>query len=139
MKTEFKIMTRSPKLKGAARKYGSSYAKFALVEYAPDLLPEGRMEPSMISPRARGMVRIIDCKTVYCGEMIRSEGQHYLRRLERLKTKCRAQQLCPGEICLPRNLVHNVMQFINDRAEETRGRRRTESRDLLRRIRSEIV
>jgi hypothetical protein len=75
-------MTRRPALSGKARQFSRGYLKIALVEVDPSELPEGEGEPRMISPHARGCVRVIESAQLYYGEGVRSEGGEYLRALE---------------------------------------------------------
>ena len=68
--TRFLYMESSPQLKGKARDFGKSYRRMAIVEVEEGF--EGR--PSMISERARGVVRIVDDYTESVGKTDRSEG-----------------------------------------------------------------
>lgn len=80
---QFVVMSRRPKLFGKARTYGKGYRKFALCEIDPAALPPGATEPRMISERARGMIRIIRCRSLFYGEGKRSEGAAYLAGLRK--------------------------------------------------------
>ena len=79
MKTYYHIMSKTPALSGNARKWGAGYRKFALVE---STTPE---EPKMISERARGMVKIIACASLFYGKGVRSEGAKFLSEITSLK------------------------------------------------------
>jgi len=71
-------MEASPALKGKARKFGRNYRKMALVELEQGFT--GR--PKMISDRAIGVARIVECRVLHVGSTDRSEGfrvRHELR------------------------------------------------------------
>jgi hypothetical protein len=63
-------MEACPALKGKARQYGRSYRKMAVVELEPDF--EG--QPKMISERAIGVLRVVECATEHVGRTSRSAG-----------------------------------------------------------------
>ena len=65
-------MEASPQLKGKARQFGRQYRKMAVVEVEPGYGPD--RIPKMISARARGVVRVVDCATLYVGKTGRSAG-----------------------------------------------------------------
>lgn len=56
--TRFAIMEAAAQMPGSCMGAGR-YRVVAVVEYHPAALPPGRDLPAMISPRARGMVRIV--------------------------------------------------------------------------------
>jgi len=82
MKTKHIIMFRSPKLKGRARQYGFGYSKIAHVEFDPSQLDDGESEPKMISERCKSVVKIHDCRQLYMGKGIKSEGARFVAQLE---------------------------------------------------------
>mgnify|MGYP003651383903 CR=1 FL=1 len=75
----FLYMESSPQLKGRARQYGRNYRKMAVVEVSPDFGPE--RQPKMISPRAVGVVRVVDCATLHVGTTDRSAGKIWRARM----------------------------------------------------------
>ena len=72
-------MESSPQLKGRARQYGRHYRKMAVVEVEPGYGPD--RPPKMISPRARGVVRVVDCATLHVGTTDRSAGRVWRSRM----------------------------------------------------------
>jgi hypothetical protein len=72
------FMTSCPKLSGKAKEYGRNYRKMAILE-----LEEGFGEiPKMISKRAKGVKRIVECEIHHVGMTERSYGR---RRMEEMK------------------------------------------------------
>jgi len=63
-------MESSPALRGKARRFGRNYRKMALVELQPGFT--GR--PKMISERAVGVARIVECRVLHVGSTDRSYG-----------------------------------------------------------------
>lgn len=63
-------MESTPALRGKARRFGRNYRKMALVELEPGFT--GR--PKMISERAVGVARIVECRVLHVGSTERSEG-----------------------------------------------------------------
>lgn len=63
-------MESTPALRGKARRFGRNYRKMALIELKPGFT--GR--PKMISERARGVAKIIECRVLHVGTTERSEG-----------------------------------------------------------------
>ena len=92
-------MEASPQLRGRARQYGRNYRKMALVEvepgYGPDRLPR------MISPRARGVVRVVDCATLHVGKTDRSAGRVWSARMQALCADLNAQESHAADWDLP--------------------------------------
>lgn len=75
---KFIFMTASPKLSGKAKEYGRNYRKMAILE-----LEEGFFgRPKMISNRAKGVERIVECEVHHVGMTERSYGR---RRMEEMK------------------------------------------------------
>jgi len=70
-------MEASPALKGKARQYGRRYRKMAVVELEPGF--QGR--PKMISERAIGVRRVVECTTEHVGRTPRSAGVQTMVRL----------------------------------------------------------
>jgi len=81
MKTYYHIMMKTPHLSGKAREYSMGYRKIALVEATTET------PPAMIADRARGMVRVISCRSLYFGRGVRSEGAAYLAALKDKKKR----------------------------------------------------
>ena len=79
MKNRYHVMTSCPALSGKAREFSASYRRMALVEVSGDF--EGR--PAMISPRARGVVRVLRDEVHSVGKTEKSYGLRRLRELER--------------------------------------------------------
>jgi len=67
---KFIYMEASPALKGKAREFSRGYRKIAVVELEPGF--QGR--PKMISERAIGVRRVVECTTVHVGRTPRSAG-----------------------------------------------------------------
>jgi len=63
-------MECTPALSGKAREFGRNYRKMALVELKPGFT--GR--PKMISDRAVGVARVIECRVLHVGSTERSRG-----------------------------------------------------------------
>lgn len=63
-------MESTPALSGKARRFGRNYRKMALVELKPGF----RGRPKMISERAVGVARIVECRVLHVGTTERSEG-----------------------------------------------------------------
>ena len=63
-------MEACPALSGKARQFGRRYRKMAVVELEPGF--EGR--PRMISERAIGVRRVVECSTEHVGRTRRSAG-----------------------------------------------------------------
>lgn len=80
------IMFRSPSLSGKAREYSRGYQKIALVEVDNNKIPIGE-EPKMISERSIGVIRILDCATLYYGKGIKSEGKRFLDQIRKKADK----------------------------------------------------
>lgn len=78
--SKFIYMEASPQLKGKARQYAKDYRKMAVVEVEDTF--EGY--PKMISERARGVVRVVDCTTAYIGSTVASYGYREKIRLKDL-------------------------------------------------------
>jgi hypothetical protein len=75
----FLYMEASPQLRGRARQYGRNYRKMALVEVEPGYGPD--RIPKMITARARGVVRVVDCATLHVGTTDRSAGRVWRSRM----------------------------------------------------------
>ena len=75
----FLYMESPPQLKGRARQYGRHYRKMAVLEVEPGYGPD--RPPKMISPRARGVVRVVDCATLHVGTTDRSAGRVWRSRM----------------------------------------------------------
>ena len=67
---KFIYMEASPALRGKAREYGRRYRKMAVVELEPGF----RGRPKMISERAIGVRRVVECTTEHVGRTPRSAG-----------------------------------------------------------------
>ena len=67
---KFIYMEASPALRGKARQFGRNYRKMAIVELEPGFA--GR--PKMISERAIGVRRVVECSTEHVGRTRRSAG-----------------------------------------------------------------
>ncbi len=81
--TKHLIMTRRPALGGKARQYGTGYVKMALVKVDCQILDAlGLEEPAMISERSRGMIQVIECRSVFMGKGAKSQGSQYRKELE---------------------------------------------------------
>lgn len=86
------IMKKSAQVGGNARKYSRQYVKLALVEIDPKTLQRlGQTEPKTISKRARGLVRILECKTLFFGEGKRSQGKKFLDSITEKMNSLNAQ------------------------------------------------
>lgn len=72
-------MEACPALSGKARQFGRNYRKMAVVELEPGF--EGR--PKMISERAIGVRRVVECCVEHVGRTRRSAG---VRTMVRFKT-----------------------------------------------------
>jgi len=77
---KFIYMEASPALSGKARQFGRRYRKLAVVELEPGF--EGR--PKMISERALGVRRVVECTTVHVGKTSRSAGVQTMARYRAL-------------------------------------------------------
>lgn len=75
-------MEKTPHLKGKARKFGRNYRKIAVVEIEEGF--EGT--PKMISERAIGVKKVIECHVMYVGTTERSVGFQMMKRLQSLTT-----------------------------------------------------
>lgn len=85
-------MTRRPALGGKARVYGTGYLKMALVKVDSDILDSlGLEEPAMISERSKGMIKIIECRSVFMGKGVKSQGSEYRKELEKKLAKLNDQ------------------------------------------------
>ena len=73
---KFIYMESSPALSGKARQFGRNYRKMAVVELEPGF--EGR--PKMISERAIGVRRVVECSTEHVGKTPRSAGAQTMAR-----------------------------------------------------------
>lgn len=82
----FMYLESCPALKGKARDFGRDYLRMAVVEVDPAALPEGRTRPTMISSRARGVVRIVAETVAHVGRTDRSYG--YRTRAELRAMAC---------------------------------------------------
>ena len=69
-------MEASPALSGKARQFARNYRKMAIVELEPGF--EGR--PKMISERAIGVRRVVECSTEHVGRTRRSAGVRTMAR-----------------------------------------------------------
>ena len=69
-------MESCPALKGKARQFGRRYRRMAIVELEPGF--EG--VPKMISERAIGVRRVVECTTVHVGKTPRSAGVRTMAR-----------------------------------------------------------
>lgn len=91
---KFIVMKKSAQVSGNARKYSRQYIKLALVEIDPDKLQElGQTEPKTISKRAKGLVQILECRTLFFGEGKRSEGKKFLDLITEKMNNLNAQNL----------------------------------------------
>lgn len=89
---KFIIMKKSAQVSGNARKYSHQYAKIALVEIDPKKLQElGQTEPKSISKRAKGLVRILACGTLFFGKGKRSQGKKFLDLITEKMNQLNAQ------------------------------------------------
>ena len=68
-------MESTPHMAGKAREYSRHYRRMALVE-----VESADARPRMISPRAKGVIRVVEDVTLCVGTTERSEG--YRRRAE---------------------------------------------------------
>ena len=76
----FLYMEACPALRGKARRFGRRYRKLAVVELEPGFA--GR--PKMISERAIGVRRVVECTTVHVGRTSRSAGVQTMLRFRAL-------------------------------------------------------
>ena len=86
----FLYMESSPQLRGRARQYGRQYRKMAVVEVEPGYGPD--RIPKMISARARGVVRVVDCATLHVGTTDRSAGRVWRSRMLALVAQLNAAE-----------------------------------------------
>ena len=77
---KFIYMEASPALKGKAREFSRGYRKIAVVELEPGF--QGR--PKMISERAIGVRRVVECTTEHVGRTPRSAGVRTMARYRAL-------------------------------------------------------
>jgi len=73
---KFIYMESCPALKGKARQFGRRYRKLAIVELEPGF--EGI--PKMISERAIGVRRVVECSVEHVGRTPRSAGVRTMAR-----------------------------------------------------------
>jgi len=73
-------MEACPALRGKAREYGRRYRKMAVVELEPGF----KGQPKMISERAIGVRRVVECTTVHVGKTSRSAGVRTIVRYRAL-------------------------------------------------------
>lgn len=89
---KFIIMKKSAQVSGNARKYSRQYIKLALVKVDTKKLQElGLEEPKTISKHAKGLVQILECKTLFFGEGKRSQGKKFLDSITEKMNQLNAQ------------------------------------------------
>ncbi len=51
----------------------------------------GLEEPAMISERSKGMIQVIECRSVFMGKGLKSQGSEYRKELEQKLAKLNNQ------------------------------------------------